>query len=651
MAVCRMVCFLYGIVFIIHLYYPFHFTKAQGLSPTLTVSSYIISERDSVDLSCVLYRSPPLSDCIFSLVDKKANTHRASSCQLSLTGEKLRRWSGLVTLPAIVRMNCSTADKPSQQSQSVSVIVKGFSPTLTVSSDIISERDTVILNCTDSRSPPLSDCIFSLVDTKKNTYKAPSCQLSLTGEELRRWSGLATLPAIVRMNCYTADKPSHPVSITVKTPAPPPPKPNLKISPAVLRESSTVQMTCEVPQSQSASLCLFYLDGIEAAPYSHPSCQMSLTGVQIQQWTRQSSPLEAKVGCYYLTEGARTPSDHSDYVSLTVLDRLQKPNIKVLHDGSISIVCHIPKHFGEATDCQLYTGDEHQSYLKTKTSKSASGVLACQFTVNKDDLFRRLQSVRSRGVSCDYTVNTEPPSLSPRSDPYNFTAATITAATTACGTKTIGLSSTTTSTLKSTRKILTTTIYPSSSGPAVLTSTSLRDYSTHLHSNQAAKDSFTFGPWLPVSAVVLVVGLFLGVLTAGCLSPKRHKHTRSQNATNWRSDAVRFGPNNIKMDKGGDRSLLAILETSGSDLKKDSEEDVSNPYHVYSTIPDTLDVSTQQGPTYSLAQAGRDPHTTQQGPTYSLAQAGRDPHTTQQNPTYSLAQAGRDPHHPAGHGL
>ncbi|XP_076125348.1 uncharacterized protein LOC143104900 [Alosa pseudoharengus] len=277
MAVCRMVCFLYAIVFIIHPYCPFHFTKAQGLSPTLTASSYIVSERDSVDLSCAVSRPPPLSDCIFSLVDKEANTYKASSCQLSLTGEDLMRWSGLVSLPAIVKINCYAADKPSQQSQ--------------------------------------------------------------------------------------------PVSVIVKAPAPPPPKPNLKISPAVLRESSTVQMTCEVPQSQSASLCLFYLDGIEAAPYNDPSCQMSLSGVQIQQWTRQSSPLEAKVGCYYHTEGERTPSDHSDYVSLTVLDILQKPNIKVLHDGFISIVCDIPKHFGEATDCQLYTGDERQSYLKTKTSK------------------------------------------------------------------------------------------------------------------------------------------------------------------------------------------------------------------------------------------------------------------------------------------
>ena len=101
-----------------------------------------------------------------------------------------------------------------------------------------------------------------------------------------------------------------------------PPKAHLMISPAVIRERDTLQMTCEVPQSQSASLCVFYLDGIEAAPYSHPSCQISLTGVQLLQWTWQSSPLEAKVGCYYTVTSPGQQiqqSAHSDLVSVTVL--------------------------------------------------------------------------------------------------------------------------------------------------------------------------------------------------------------------------------------------------------------------------------------------------------------------------------------------
>ena len=101
-----------------------------------------------------------------------------------------------------------------------------------------------------------------------------------------------------------------------------PPKAHLMISPAVIRESDTLQMTCEVPQSQSASLCLFYPDGIETPPYSHPSCQISLTGVQLLQWTWQSSPLEAKVGCYYTVTSPGQQiqqSAHSDLVSVTVL--------------------------------------------------------------------------------------------------------------------------------------------------------------------------------------------------------------------------------------------------------------------------------------------------------------------------------------------
>ncbi|KAL2091593.1 hypothetical protein ACEWY4_013856 [Coilia grayii] len=265
--------------------------------------------------------------------------------------------------------------------------------------------------------------MFSLADITAYTNRHPLCQLSFTGEELMKWSRLVTLPAIVRVKCSTDAEPSQhsqTVPIIVKEKHAAPPKPQLKIFPAVIRKSGTVQMTCEVPQSQSASLCLFYLSGVEAAPYSDTSCQISLTGAQILQWTRQRSPLEAKVGCYYRIGASpkeHTESSHSDLATVTVLDRLQKPNITVSQHSSISVICGIPKHYGEATSCQLYIRDEPQHYLTTKTRKNKSGDLFCEFTVNKDDLFRRLQSLRSREVSCDYTVDT----VSPRSDSYIFT--------------------------------------------------------------------------------------------------------------------------------------------------------------------------------------------------------------------------------------
>ncbi|XP_031424439.1 uncharacterized protein LOC116220608 [Clupea harengus] len=82
------------------------------------------------------------------------------------------------------------------------------------------------------------------------------------------------------------------------------------------------------------------------------------------------------------------------------------------------IFCEIPKQSWNVTGCQLYTGHGENFYLTAKIQKASGN---CHFfSVDENDLFRRLQSVRSREVSCDYTVNTEPSSLSPRSDPYTI---------------------------------------------------------------------------------------------------------------------------------------------------------------------------------------------------------------------------------------
>ena len=102
-----------------------------------------------------------------------------------------------------------------------------------------------------------------------------------------------------------------------------------------------------------------------------------------------------------------------------LIDNLQKPMVSVAHDRTdmqFVIVCEIPKQSWNVTGCQFYTGHGENLY---PTAKIASG--NCHlYSVDEDDLFRRLQSVGSGEVSCDYTVNTEPSSLSPRSDPYTI---------------------------------------------------------------------------------------------------------------------------------------------------------------------------------------------------------------------------------------
>ena len=104
-----------------------------------------------------------------------------------------------------------------------------------------------------------------------------------------------------------------------------------------------------------------------------------------------------------------------------LIDHLQKPMVSVHHDRTdmqFVIVCEIPKQSWNVTGCQLYTGHGENFYLTAKIQKASGN---CNFySVDENDLFRRLQSVGSREVSCDYTVNTEPSSLSPRSDPYTI---------------------------------------------------------------------------------------------------------------------------------------------------------------------------------------------------------------------------------------
>ncbi|XP_029631962.1 nuclear pore complex protein DDB_G0274915 isoform X7 [Salmo trutta] len=102
-----------------------------------------------------------------------------------------------------------------------------------------------------------------------------------------------------------------------------------------------------------------------------------------------------------------------------------KPDITVNFDEYFNIICLIPGSVSPDTTCNLYVGEESQPSFTAKTKKrqstSAPGKEFCQFTPKHSDLISRLQSVRSKEVSCDYRVSSGPNSLSPRSDGYSFT--------------------------------------------------------------------------------------------------------------------------------------------------------------------------------------------------------------------------------------
>ncbi|XP_042155739.1 uncharacterized protein LOC112244875 isoform X2 [Oncorhynchus tshawytscha] len=102
-----------------------------------------------------------------------------------------------------------------------------------------------------------------------------------------------------------------------------------------------------------------------------------------------------------------------------------KPDITIKFDEDFNIICLIPGSVSPDTTCNLYVGEESQpsftAKIKKRKATSASGQQFCHFIAKYSDLISRLQSLRSKEVSCDYRVSSGPNSLSSRSDGHSFT--------------------------------------------------------------------------------------------------------------------------------------------------------------------------------------------------------------------------------------
>ncbi|KAI4893614.1 hypothetical protein NFI96_033572 [Prochilodus magdalenae] len=197
--------------------------------------------------------------------------------------------------------------------------------------------------------------------------------------------------------------------------------PQLEVSPA---EGGSVQLDCKAPYA-GVSQCFFYPEGDREKTRLSPSCQLSLTGTDLNIWTGHSyrPPEPVRVICFYFVRvsGRTIPSPHSPPAPVIFLD--QKPVISVHYDGQydeFSAECAIPLSgsAGAGVGCNLYTGP--RLYLKSESRRGRSGSWSCSFTASKTDLLNRLQSVRSRVVSCDYSLTSHPSTRSPPSLTYDI---------------------------------------------------------------------------------------------------------------------------------------------------------------------------------------------------------------------------------------
>ncbi|XP_052465357.1 serine-rich adhesin for platelets isoform X3 [Carassius gibelio] len=196
--------------------------------------------------------------------------------------------------------------------------------------------------------------------------------------------------------------------------------PTVKVSPDVIRESSSVKISCETPADVRASQCYFTKNREERNIKVSSSCQLELTGAEVLRWTGVKSPESIYINCYYTINerGINKPSSHSPPATVTVLDSLQKPFISVSdNDDQLFISCEIPLSVRVDFICSLYTEDD--VLLDHRVSHwSQSGGNLCVFDVSRSELFT--QSVNSRQLSCVYSLKTEPEIRSPHSDTYTI---------------------------------------------------------------------------------------------------------------------------------------------------------------------------------------------------------------------------------------
>ncbi|XP_060899915.1 uncharacterized protein LOC132978670 isoform X6 [Labrus mixtus] len=193
-------------------------------------------------------------------------------------------------------------------------------PKLTVNSAVITETDSVTLNCQTPSYVSVSQCYYQTLSG--GTVKILSCLQTLTGSELLRMDHQSS-PAEVKVKCFytvqsgdrNAPSPhSDTVSISIQTL----PQPDLMVNPAVITETDSVILNCQTPSSVSVSQC--YYQTLSGGTVKIFSCLQTLTGSELLKMDHQSSPAEVKVKCFYTVQNGdiNLQSPESEYSSVSV---------------------------------------------------------------------------------------------------------------------------------------------------------------------------------------------------------------------------------------------------------------------------------------------------------------------------------------------
>ncbi|KAL7407048.1 hypothetical protein ABVT39_002071 [Epinephelus coioides] len=383
-----------------------------SLPPKLTVNPAVINDTDSVTLNCQTPSSVSVSQCHFYTVS--GGTAKVLSCLQTLTATELLEMAHQSS-PARIQVTCFYTVKigefnyPSSHSDTSSITIHTLPPPeLTVYPTVITETDSLTLNCQMPSSVSVSQCYFRTV--RGGPGKVFSCLKTLTGSELLKMTSQSS-PAEVKVTCFylhvSPSPDSDMSSITIHTLLPP----TLTVNPAVITETETVTLNCQTPSSVSVSQCYFYTTS--GGPVRVFSCMKTLTGSQLLEMAGQSSPAEVKVKCYYLVTYRSPHSDTSSIIIQTSqLPTLMVNPVVITETDSVTLNCQTPSSVS-VSQCYFYT-----------VGRDSPTILSCRKTLTGTELLNMAHqsSPAEVKVKCFYTVKLgDLNSPSPHSDTSSIT--------------------------------------------------------------------------------------------------------------------------------------------------------------------------------------------------------------------------------------
>ncbi|XP_056104473.1 uncharacterized protein LOC130083470 [Rhinichthys klamathensis goyatoka] len=255
-------------------------------SPAVKVFPDVLRESSSVKMICETPADVTVKQCHFYRNREQENNKVSPSCKLELTGAEVLRWAD-VKSPASVDIYCfyiiteNGINKPSPHSPAATVTVLGSlqKPNISVNVDDFQINITCEIPLSVRAYFP---CSLYTEDVLLHT-RISQIQKSPSGEN----------------HCL--------------------PQANLTTSASVIKETDTVQLSCENTEDLKMEMCVFNINGRESFSELSSSCQLSLTGSQISIWSEGQSS-SVRITCFYIVKKSQvqTPSPHSDPVTVTI---------------------------------------------------------------------------------------------------------------------------------------------------------------------------------------------------------------------------------------------------------------------------------------------------------------------------------------------